>query len=140
METKNREKILAIAVGICVLIWVVNVLVLKPMAQSWHDRSKRITELTAQLQQNRQLLARGPELLERWNHIQSNSLPPDGNDDAASLLVPSNHAKPTFIERDNLWCIRHAQQHWRMAKLKVKPAFLGRFGGPPRADFGAFLV
>jgi hypothetical protein len=75
MEIKNREKFLAIALGACILVWLVTVVVLKPMVQSWHDRSDRIAKLTAQLRDDRQLLARGPELLERWSHMQSNALP-----------------------------------------------------------------
>jgi hypothetical protein len=75
MEIKNREKILAIALGACVGVWLLNVLVLKPMIQSWHDRSDEIARLTRQLGENRQLLARGPELLARWGNMQSNALP-----------------------------------------------------------------
>jgi hypothetical protein len=53
-------------------------------------------------------------------HIKSNPLPPDGNDDAVSLLVRRNHAKPTLIERDNFWCGWHAAQHGTMARSEVK--------------------
>jgi len=53
-------------------------------------------------------------------HIKSNPLPPDGNDDAVSLLVRRNHAKPMLIEGDNFGCVRHAPQCGTMAKREVK--------------------
>src|SRR5579872_4879240 len=59
------------------------------------------------------------------SHIESNPLPPDGNDDAVSLLVCRNHAKPALIERDHFGCLGHVAQHGRIAKLKVKSEFLG---------------
>jgi hypothetical protein len=75
MEIKNREKILAIALGACVFIWLGNVFVLKPVGRSWRARSERIAQLTTQIQDGRQLLARGPSVLERWDRMQTNSLP-----------------------------------------------------------------
>jgi Tfp pilus assembly protein PilO len=76
MEIKNREKILAIALGAAIVFWLGNVLVLKPMAQSWRARSARIAQLTSQMQDGRQLLARGSEVLGRWDRMQTNSLAP----------------------------------------------------------------
>ena len=76
MEIKNREKVLAVALGVCALLWLGNVLVLKPLGASWHARSERIAELTTRLRDGRQLLQRAPAVLERWDHMQTNSLPP----------------------------------------------------------------
>lgn len=75
METKNREKMLAIVVGVCALIWVGNLVVFRPLVESWHARSDQIARLQKQLAEGKQLLARGPELLDRWNKMQTNSLP-----------------------------------------------------------------
>jgi len=74
MEIKNREKLLGIAVLALAGFWLLNLLVLKPMIQSWHDRSDRIAKLTAQLRDGRSLVQRGPELIARWNRMQTNSL------------------------------------------------------------------
>ncbi|HWD21381.1 MAG TPA: hypothetical protein VHB20_19095 [Verrucomicrobiae bacterium] len=75
MEIKNREKALFIAVGVGLVLLVGNYLVLNPLVRSWHDRSQRIADLTARLNSGNQLLARGPAVLERWDRMQSNSLP-----------------------------------------------------------------
>jgi len=75
MENKNREKILAIAVGVCALLWIGNLVVFHPLVESWHDKSAQIAKLQQQLANGRQLLNRGPEVLDRWNNMQTNSLP-----------------------------------------------------------------
>ena len=75
MEIKNREKFLAIAVGAAILFfWLGDVVVIKPMIRSWNNRSDRIAQLRKQLNDDQQLLARGPQLLSRWSNMQSNSL------------------------------------------------------------------
>jgi hypothetical protein len=54
------------------------------------------------------------------SQIESNALPPDGDDDAVSFFVRRNYARLTLIERDNFGCFWHAEQHGAMAKREVK--------------------
>ena len=74
MEIKNREKFLAIALGVAIVFWLADVVILKPMIHGWNDRSDQIAQLRKQLNDDQQLLARGPQLLARWSNMQSNSL------------------------------------------------------------------
>ncbi len=75
MENKNREKTLAIVVGVCAVLWLGNLLVFRPLVDTWHDKSAQIAKLQQQLASGKQLLNRGPEILDRWDKMQTNSLP-----------------------------------------------------------------
>ena len=75
METKNREKILAIAVGVAVACWLGEFVVVKPVVTAWHNKSDQIADLQHRLAAGKQLLSRGSEVMDRWRAMQTNSLP-----------------------------------------------------------------
>jgi len=53
METKNREKILFIAVAVGVGLLILNYLVYNPLAASWSSRQDNIKSLRAQISKER---------------------------------------------------------------------------------------
>src|SRR5579863_6402666 len=77
MEIKGREKILAIGLGACIVLWLLNLFVIDPLTASWHNRAKRIDDLRKQIADGNMLVRRGPYLQDRWNSMLTNSLPSD---------------------------------------------------------------
>ena len=75
MEIKSREKILAIALGACILFWLLNLVVFAPVARSWHDRSVRIADLKKSIADGNLLLRRQAVIDERWDRMRTNALP-----------------------------------------------------------------
>ena len=51
METKNREKMLLIAVGVCVALWMANFLIVTPLSSSWSARQEEIKKLKSTIRQ-----------------------------------------------------------------------------------------
>jgi hypothetical protein len=74
METKNREKILAIGAGACVALWLLNLLVISPMTNAWHSRADRIAALRKSIAEGRMLIGRQDSVRGQWNHMQTNAL------------------------------------------------------------------
>jgi hypothetical protein len=74
METKNREKLLLIATGACLVLLLVNWLVISPLIASWHHRSDRIAALRKSLAEGAMLLRRQDTIRERWDRMSTNAL------------------------------------------------------------------
>lgn len=74
METKNREKILAIAAAACVSLWLLNMLVITPMTDAWHRRSEQIAKLRKDIAEGTMLVRRQEVVRGRWESMQSNAL------------------------------------------------------------------
>src|ERR1700744_4844605 len=87
MEIKNREKFLAIACGVCIAIWLLNLFVINPLTASWKDRSKRIADLQKSIADGNQLLRRQSTVNDRWTHMQTNALPSSATQAESQLLT-----------------------------------------------------
>jgi hypothetical protein len=76
METKNREKILAIGAAVAVALWLINMLVISPMTDAWHSRSAHIASLRKSIAEGKMLIRRQDLVRDQWNHMQTNALNP----------------------------------------------------------------
>jgi hypothetical protein len=74
-ETKSREKLLLILTCVAVALWLLDLLVVSPLEDSWHSRSERIAGLRKDIDQGTQLLQRESAIHERWANMTSNALP-----------------------------------------------------------------
>ncbi len=74
METKNREKLLLIATGGCLVLLLLNWLVISPLIASWHRRSDRIAALRKSIADGNVTLRRGGSILDRWERMRTNAL------------------------------------------------------------------
>jgi hypothetical protein len=74
METKNREKLLLMATGACVGLWLLNLLVLSPLIASWHSRSDQIGKLKRDIADGTRLTQRASSIHERWEFMRANAL------------------------------------------------------------------
>jgi hypothetical protein len=74
METKNREKLLLMLTGACVALWLLNLLVLSPMIDSWHSRSAEIDKLKTDIADGAGLIRRKSTIQGRWDFMRANAL------------------------------------------------------------------
>jgi hypothetical protein len=74
VETKNREKLLMIGVGACIVLYLLNLLVISPMTDAWHRRSTQIETLKKQISDGHVLLRREDSILGRWKRISTSAL------------------------------------------------------------------
>ncbi|HZM04340.1 MAG TPA: hypothetical protein VFC44_15165, partial [Candidatus Saccharimonadales bacterium] len=74
METKNREKLLLIATGACVVLWLLNLFVISPLTASWKNRSKQIDDLRKSIADGHVLVRRQDSILGRWSRMNTNAL------------------------------------------------------------------
>jgi Tfp pilus assembly protein PilO len=74
MEIKNRERLLLIATGGCLVLMILNWLVISPLTASWHHRSDRIAALRKSLGDGAMLLRREASIRERWELMSANAL------------------------------------------------------------------
>jgi len=77
METKNREKMLLIAVGVCVGLLVLNWVVITPLCEGWRARQDRINQLRTTIREGRATQASAKSIEDRWNSMYTNTLPPN---------------------------------------------------------------
>lgn len=89
--SKNREKLLAIIAGGAVLLLVLNWVVFSPMIDSWHSRSKHITDLKRQIADGTQLIQRADVISSHWTDMQTNALDSNPAAAEAELLTAFNH-------------------------------------------------
>jgi hypothetical protein len=75
MEIKNREKFLAILVGICVLVWLGDTLLVSPLVASWKSRTARIADLKKSIENGSLLISRQETIEGRWDQIKTNTFP-----------------------------------------------------------------
>jgi hypothetical protein len=74
METKNREKILAISAAACVGLWLLNLLVITPMSNAWDHRSRQIADLRKSIADGSMLIRRQATVSDRWDSMRTNAL------------------------------------------------------------------
>lgn len=74
METKNREKILLITVGVIIGLYVLNVVVFTPIYDYWEARQKKIADLRKTIAEGKMMIRRGDSIEQRWNHMFVNTL------------------------------------------------------------------
>ena len=75
METKNREKLLLIAVGALVALWLLGTLVFGPLIDGWHSRSAEIAKLKKEIAEGSMLVHRESIIRDRWDNMRANALP-----------------------------------------------------------------
>ena len=75
MQIKNRQQLLAIVAATGVALLVVDRLVLTPLKDAWKGRAARIVELRKAVTQGAQLRDREKMIRDRWNSMNTNTLP-----------------------------------------------------------------
>ena len=75
MQIKNRQQMLAIAAAAGVALLVADRLVITPLKDAWKERAARIVELRKAVTQGAQLRDREPMIRNRWNSMNTNTLP-----------------------------------------------------------------
>jgi hypothetical protein len=81
METKNREKMLAIAAGAALVLLLLNYLVISPLIDGWQNRTKHIKDLKDRIANGAMLIRRQDTVEARWDYMRTNAL--DSNPTAA---------------------------------------------------------
>jgi hypothetical protein len=81
METKNREKMLAIGAGVALTLLLLNYLVISPLIDGWQSRTKAIKELKDRIANGAMLIRRQDTVEGRWDYMRTNAL--DSNPTAA---------------------------------------------------------
>ncbi len=81
METKNREKMLAIAAGAALGLLLLNYLVISPLIDAWQSRTKQIKDLNEKIANGAMLVRRQDVVEGSWDRMRTNAL--DSNPAAA---------------------------------------------------------
>ena len=67
MQSKSRETLLKIGVGVVVGLFVLDRMVLGPAIASWKAQGERLAELRVKVERGRQLMEREKSIRGRWN-------------------------------------------------------------------------
>jgi hypothetical protein len=79
VTAKQRQNLLAVlAIGI-IALWAGDKFVLTPLIASWKERAGRIKSLETSINRGHLLQERDTTIHERWQSIQTNSLPADSS-------------------------------------------------------------
>jgi len=105
METKNREKLLMMATGAVVVLWVFYLIVITPLIDSWHSRSGEIVKLKQEISDGTMLVRRESTIRDRWDSMRANALP--GN--------------PTVAERQLFTAFDHWVSAGRVTEGSFRP-------------------
>jgi hypothetical protein len=81
METKSREKMLAILAGGALGLLLLNYLVISPLIDSWQSRTKQIKELRTRISDGTMLVRHQEAVESHWDNMRTNAL--DSNPAAA---------------------------------------------------------
>lgn len=111
MGSKNRERMLLIAVAVCLGALGLDKLVITPLTTMWTTRSEKIVELKRSVEKGKQLIAREKRLNERWREMQDQSRTKDlsttenelmraVNSWAAASRLTVTSIKPRWIEEE----------------------------------------
>ena len=74
MKIENRQQILgALAIAVVGLLLLDRV-VITPMIEGWKKRSAEIAELQKKIENGEKLVARGPQLEDKWSNMRTNTL------------------------------------------------------------------
>jgi hypothetical protein len=74
METKNREKMLAVAAGAALTLLLLNYLVVSPLIEGWQSRTKQIKDLKDRIANGAMLIRRQDIVEDRWDYMRTNAL------------------------------------------------------------------
>jgi len=74
METKSREKMLAIAAGVALALLLLNYLVVSPLIDAWQSRTKEIKDLKTKIADGAMLIRRQDTVESRWDYMRTNAL------------------------------------------------------------------
>jgi hypothetical protein len=74
---QNRQQWLTVLALVAVGLWAGDKLLLTPLTKNWRERTARVTELRKSISQGNQLLERERSIRERWQTMQTNTLPTD---------------------------------------------------------------
>jgi hypothetical protein len=91
METKNREKLLLMATGVVVGLWLLNLLVVSPLIDSWHSRSAEIAKLKEQIANGAGMVRRESIIRDRWDYMRGNALPNNATVAERQLFTAFDH-------------------------------------------------
>jgi hypothetical protein len=86
MENKDRQKILIIIAVVVVGLLVGDTVIYGPLVASWGARQKKIAELQDAVREDKALLRQKPRIMDRWQHMQDNSLTNDQSQATSALL------------------------------------------------------
>jgi hypothetical protein len=75
MQIKNRQHMLAFVAAAGVGLLVADRMVVTPLRDAWRDRTARIVELRKAVTQGAQLRGRERIIRDRWNSMNTNTLP-----------------------------------------------------------------
>jgi len=86
MNLTQRQQYLALAAAAAVALLVADRFVITPLTRAWKERSERIVQLRARVNEGRLLLDREPGLRARWQNMLTNLLPAEPSRAEARLL------------------------------------------------------
>lgn len=75
METKNREKMLLIIVAVAIGLYLLNVILISPLSDSWTTRRKTIADLKDKIRDGVATKANAKTIEDKWNSMSTNTLP-----------------------------------------------------------------
>ena len=79
MNNESRQRLLTWVALICVGALVGDRLIFTPLMNLWTERSEKIALLEKSLAKGTLLLEREEDLIQRWDEMRKNSLPPDNS-------------------------------------------------------------
>lgn len=86
METKNRQKMLFILVGVAAVLYIGDTFIAEPLMASWKERSARIDELNEKIQKGKLMLSGAQSIRGNWDEKRTNALPSDQSAAEAQLF------------------------------------------------------
>jgi hypothetical protein len=75
LKVNNRQQLLVILAAAAIGYFIMDKLVISPLAGSWKSRSERITKLQREIKQGETLLDRDQIIRQRWENMRTNTLP-----------------------------------------------------------------
>jgi Tfp pilus assembly protein PilO len=75
MKTDNRQKLLLIVIAVMIGLLVGDKLVYSPLVRAWKARQLEIAKLRTQLSNGSSLVRREAVIRERWQNMETNTLP-----------------------------------------------------------------
>ncbi len=86
IDPQKRQQLLVVVTVLAAALWAGDRLVIKPLLQSWKARSEEIVSVRNSISRGQQLLERAASTKERWESMQSNSLPVSVSSAESSVL------------------------------------------------------
>jgi hypothetical protein len=91
METKSREKMLAIGAGVALALLLLNYLVISPLIDAWQSRTKEIKDLKTKIADGAMLIRRQDTVESRWDYMRTNALDSNPNAAEKQLFTAFDH-------------------------------------------------